>query len=47
MGCLDYVVLHEIAHLHVSSHSKEFIELLDKHLPDWQERRRLLNSLPL
>lgn len=47
MGCLDYVVLHEIAHLRVSSHGKEFIELLDNYLPDWQERRRLLNSLPL
>ena len=46
-ACLDYVVLHELAHLRVPSHGEEFIALLDVHLPDWQERRRLLNSLPL
>ncbi len=46
-GCLEYVVLHELAHLLVPSHGEEFISLLDSHLPDWEERRRLLNSLPL
>jgi predicted metal-dependent hydrolase len=46
-GCLDYVVLHELAHLRVPSHGEEFIALLDSHLPDWEERRRLLNNLPL
>jgi predicted metal-dependent hydrolase len=46
-GCLEYVVLHELAHLRVPSHGEEFIALLDSHLPDWEERRRLLNSLPL
>ncbi|WP_094585111.1 SprT family zinc-dependent metalloprotease [Synechococcus sp. BO 8801] len=47
MVCLDYVVLHELAHLRVASHGEEFITLLDSHLPDWEERRRVLNSLPL
>jgi predicted metal-dependent hydrolase len=45
--CLEYVVLHELAHLRVPSHGDGFVALLDSHLPDWQERRRLLNSLPL
>ena len=45
--CLEYVVLHELAHLRVPSHGDGFVTLLDSHLPDWQERRRLLNSLPL
>ena len=45
--CLDYDVLHELAHLRVPSHGEEFIGLVDFHLPDWQERRRLLNSLPI
>lgn len=45
--CLDYVTLHELAHLRVPSHGDEFIALLDSHLPDWEERRRLLNNLPL
>ena len=45
--CLDYDVLDELAHLRVPNHGEEFIGLLDFHLPDWQERRRLLNSLPI
>ncbi len=46
-GCLEYVVVHELAHLRVPSHGVEFVTLLDSHLPDWEERRLLLNSLPL
>lgn len=46
-GCLEYVVLHELAHLRVPNHSDEFAALLDCHLPDWQERRQLLNSLSI
>ncbi|QNI69215.1 M48 family metallopeptidase [Cyanobium sp. NS01] len=46
-NCLDYIVLHELAHLRVPRHGEEFIALLDSHLPDWEERRRLLNTLPL
>jgi hypothetical protein len=45
--CVDYIVLHELAHLRVPTHGKEFIALLDSYLPDWNERRRLLNNLPL
>ena len=46
-ACLDYVVLHELAHLRVPSHGEPFLALLDSLQPDWQERRRLLNQLPL
>ena len=46
-ACLDYIVLHELAHLKVPTHGEEFIALLDSMQPDWQERRRLLNSLPI
>jgi hypothetical protein len=45
--CLDYIVLHELAHLRVPGHGEEFQALLVAHQPDWQERRALLNSLPL
>jgi predicted metal-dependent hydrolase len=47
MACLDYIVLHELAHLKVPTHGEEFVALLDSLQPDWQERRRLLNNLPL
>lgn len=46
-ACLDYVVLHELAHLRVRTHGDEFVALLDALQPDWQQRRRLLNTLPL
>lgn len=46
-ACLEYVVLHEITHLRIPTHDEEFIALLDSHLPDWEERRQLLNSLPI
>lgn len=45
--CLDYIVLHELAHLRVSTHGEEFVALLNSLQPDWEERRRLLNELPL
>lgn len=45
--CLDYVVLHELAHLRVPTHGEAFVALLDSLQPDWRERRRLLNALPL
>jgi predicted metal-dependent hydrolase len=45
--CLDYIVLHELAHLKVPTHDEEFVALLDSLQPDWQERRHLLNNLPI
>lgn len=47
LACLDYVVLHELSHLRVPTHGEEFVALLDALQPDWQERRRLLNDLPI
>jgi predicted metal-dependent hydrolase len=46
-ACLDYIVLHELSHLKVPTHGEEFVALLDSLQPDWQERRRLLNNLPI
>ena len=45
--CLEYVVLHELAHLRAPTHSTEFFALLDQGMPRWREVRRLLNNLPL
>ena len=45
--CLDYVVLHELAHLRVRTHSPAFYDLLDQAMPHWRAVRTLLNVLPL
>eukprot|EP01037_Dinobryon_pediforme_P012153 gene12153-12239_t len=45
--CLDYVVLHELAHLVEPTHSPAFRTILDRHMPHWRDVRNLLNSLPL
>ncbi len=44
---LEYVVVHEMAHLLEPTHSPRFVELLDHHYPTWREARAELNELPL
>lgn len=44
---LEYVVVHELAHLLESTHSDRFVALLDQHYPGWREARAELNELPL
>jgi predicted metal-dependent hydrolase len=45
--CLDYVILHELAHFIVPNHSEGFVALLDRHMPNWGHVRKHLNDLPL
>ena len=40
---IDYVIFHELCHLAEPNHTLRFYELLDRVLPDWQERRDKLN----
>lgn len=42
---LEYVLLHEMAHLRYPDHGARFIALLDDAMPQWREVRRLLNDL--
>jgi predicted metal-dependent hydrolase len=44
---LEYVVVHELAHLLEPSHNERFLALLDQHWPQWRESRSELNALPL
>ena len=44
---LDYIVLHEMAHLIEPKHSERFVDLLDAHYPTWREARAELNELPV
>lgn len=40
--CLEYVVVHELAHLLVHGHGTQFYAILDRYLPDWRESKKLL-----
>lgn len=44
---LEYVIIHEMAHLLEPTHNDRFVALLDKHFPTWHEARSELNDLPL
>jgi predicted metal-dependent hydrolase len=44
---LEYVVVHEMAHLIEPTHSERFLALLDRHYPTWREARMELNELPI
>lgn len=45
--CLDYVILHELAHFIVPNHGEAFIGIMDTNMPNWQHVRKHLNDLPL
>ncbi|MGR4068956.1 M48 family metallopeptidase [Billgrantia sp. C5P2] len=44
---LEYIVVHEMAHLIEPNHSECFVAILDRHYPNWREARDELNALPL
>lgn len=41
---VDYVVLHEIAHIKYHNHGKEFYGFISKYMPDYKEREKLLKE---
>lgn len=45
--CLEYIVVHEMAHLLEPTHNARFVGLLDRWLPNWQFCRQKLNRLPV
>lgn len=45
--CLEYVILHELAHLKVENHGPDFVAILDLHMPYWRECKKMLNDSKL
>jgi len=45
--CLEYVLVHELAHLIEPRHGRRFLALLDDVLPGWESHRQRLNRLPI
>lgn len=46
-NCLEYILVHEMAHYLERSHGERFTKLMDGFLPDWRSRRDQLNAAPL
>lgn len=45
--CLEYIVVHELAHLLEPTHNARFTALLTQHLPKWPQLKAELNRLPV
>lgn len=44
---VDYVVVHELAHIRHKNHGKQFYALIAQVMPDYKERERLLKTVML
>jgi predicted metal-dependent hydrolase len=45
--CLEYILVHELAHLIEPAHNERFVAILDAALPRWRSHRAMLNRLPV
>jgi len=45
--CLEYILVHELVHLHERHHNDRFLNLMEKLLPVWRHRRDMLKREPL
>jgi predicted metal-dependent hydrolase len=45
MACVDYVVTHELCHLLVPNHGRQFFELQRLVMPDWEQRKQRLEKV--
>jgi predicted metal-dependent hydrolase len=42
--CIEYVVMHELCHFLHPDHSKRFYAFLTTLMPDWRERKSILDQ---
>lgn len=43
-ACIEYVVLHELVHFLYPNHSKHFYNFLSSYMPDWKDRKKILDQ---
>ena len=44
ISCIEYVVVHEFTHFLHPNHSKRFYQQLAMFMPDWEERKKMLEK---
>jgi len=47
LHCLEYIIVHEMAHFFERKHNEDFILHMDKFFPKWRSYREELNKSPL
>ncbi|QDA62381.1 M48 family metallopeptidase [Hymenobacter jejuensis] len=47
LACLEYVVVHELVHLHERLHNARFWGLMDQFMPTWRQHKTELNRVLL
>lgn len=45
--CLEYIIVHELTHLHERHHNIRFKRLLEDFMPEWRSIRNILDKSPL
>lgn len=44
-GCIEYVIIHELCHLIHHDHTRKFIDLQTKEMPDWKKWKDILERI--
>jgi predicted metal-dependent hydrolase len=45
LPCIDYVIIHELAHSRHPNHGRAFFDLLSQMMPDWEKRKLALGRM--
>lgn len=45
LPCIDYVIVHELAHARHPNHGRAFFDLLSQMMPDWERRKIVLEKM--
>ena len=45
--CIEYIIVHELAHLLERTHNAKFVAYMDHYLPEWRHLKNELNQLPV
>jgi hypothetical protein len=47
LHCIEYIIVHELAHLLERSHNDKFVAIMNNFLPEWKHLKNELNQLPV